>query len=150
MKRYFPILWRIVASGRSPFRDLVPRYRPGQCRGSDVSSKTTGAIPGGIVNQIERTRCGAGMVWSQSLLCIRKELSVKVLSHMPEHTGRRVATNRHLDRPSLWPPLALALLCVLPPALAAQDASNCKGPATLEQTLPSPSSPGALETMGTW
>src|ERR1700677_696583 len=46
--------------------------------------------------------------------------------------------------------LLFAMLSSLPLTAMAQDASTCKGPATLEQTIASHPSPGAYEALGAW
>ena len=62
---------------------------------------------------------------------------------MSGHINRRKPASRILV-------LSFAVLCGFPLTTMALDASICKGPASLEQTLAAHPSPGAYEALGTW
>jgi tetratricopeptide (TPR) repeat protein len=115
--------------------------------------ETLGAIPGGIVNRMEGSRSGAGMICGEPFSSPNKESLAELF---PSELGQPAQELRMFGHPiRRWPALCIrqllfAGLCGFPLTAMAQGASTCKGPASLEQTLASKPSPGAYESLGVW
>ena len=105
------------------------------------------------MDRMERARSGAGMFGGQSFSSAHEQPIAALFPSDPGQSTRELKMFAHIIRrrpASYIGKLSIAVLCSFPLTCTAQDASICKGPASLEQRLVSHPSPGDYEALGAW